>query len=165
MSQHQIFPIWKLKPNRSPFQYDQWLSFLASLARWFLSRRILPKNCIKVFSALQNLLPGKWSRCCPKLSFTTKFISIKPKWVVFKQESAMTHITSLATITKSKWTCIAMAIRTSGFTRCDRPKHIGPVRWSETWLKLAKKHYSSWIVVREKHCSSWKKKPNKPNMG
>ena len=42
--------------------------------------------------------------------------------------------------------------------------YYGPVRWSETWLKLAEKHCSGWIVVREKHCSGWKNKPNKPNL-
>ena len=41
---------------------------------------------------------------------------------------------------------------------------VGPVRWSELWLKLAEKHCSGWIVVREKHCSGWKNKPNKPNL-
>jgi len=32
-----------------------------------------------------------------------------------------------------------------------RQRNIGPVRWSETWLK---KHCSGWFVVREKHCSA-----------
>ena len=27
---------------------------------------------------------------------------------------------------------------------------IGPVRWSELWLKLTEKHCSGWIVVRKK---------------
>ena len=42
---------------------------------------------------------------------------------------------------------------------------IGPVRWSESWLKLAEKYCSGRIVVSEKHCFGWKNKPNKPNMG
>ena len=43
--------------------------------------------------------------------------------------------------------------------------NIGPVRWSETWLKLTEKHCFGWIVVREKYYSGWKKKSNKPNIG
>uniref|UniRef100_A0A0A8ZEL4 Uncharacterized protein n=1 Tax=Arundo donax TaxID=35708 RepID=A0A0A8ZEL4_ARUDO len=40
------------------------------------------------------------------------------------QEPTMPHITSLATITKSKRTCIGVAIRTCCFTSCDKPGHI-----------------------------------------
>ena len=43
----------------------------------------------------------------------------------------------------------------------------GPVRLTESWLKLAEKHCSGWIVMREKHCPAEKTSRTwgKPNLG